>query len=575
MKREAHYLDKGLIHKINKLNIFIELKLCRQYKLLNSQGLSKLTNENKSSDFSKENIENLWQLGFLNADIVYSYKEINIEGIIFVEKKDDIFLYLDERELPAKASGYSNTISNLERIHSEIVPMFHPFRCYVLYQIYNSLKFCNFSSIQILLRSKGFDELITWYINRFNDWSSKKEIPLLFKYWNYVTSLAVISEPGAHNIIFNEVTWDISDSFESIIYRLGILREKVKKLFQTIGETHIEYYRREICEFAELKDPNKYLHLIIRLMKSNERKKLKGHISSAILFLVMAECLRRNLENAFEKKYPEEDECGFGVVSREAKLLLQGSARVLDGDRTVINQFLRRFGLDYGIRINVYVEGNTEFEVLNSEFATNSSVLIINLRGQFKEKQGKGVSFRESLRNDIKSKIFSLILLDGDVSENYRAVQKAAELDEICGMFFVSKPDFEFQNFKIDELTEIAFQLAVKKGLKNHSLDELKKNTGKAKSAKEFFKILHDISPFFLSITKGGNWGKELVKYAIKNPNGKEFGDENDRLINHVIRIIYNGFNVSYEVTRQKYKVDPESGKLIERNAQTGTVVYS
>ncbi len=574
MKREAHYLDKGLIHEINKLNIFIELKLCRQYKLLNSQGLSKLTNENKSSDFSKENIENLWQLGFLNADIVYSYKEINIEGIIFVEKKDDIFLYLDERELPVKASGYSNAISNLERIHSEIIPMFHPFRCYILYQICNSLKF-NYSSIQILLYSKGFDELITWYINRFNDWSSKKEISLLFKYWNYVTSLAVISEPGVHNIIFNEVTWDISDSFESIIYRLGILREKVKKLFQTIGEEYIEYYRDEICTDAETIDPNKNLHLIIRLMKSNERKGLKGHISLAILFLTMAECLRRNLENTFQKKYPEEDECGFGEVFRSAKLLLQSSTRVLDGDRVVANQFLRRFGLDYGIRINVYVEGNTEFEVLNSEFSTNSSVLIINLRGKFKEKQGKGVSFRESLRNDIKSKIFSLILLDGDVSENYRAVRKAAELNEICGMFFVSKPDFEFQNFKIDELTEIAFQLAVKKGLKNHSLNELKKNTGKAKSAKEFFKILHDISPFFLSITKGGNWGKELVKYAIKNPNGKEFGDENDRLINYVVRIIYNGFNVSYEVTRQKYKVDPESGKLIERNAQASTATHS
>jgi len=566
MKREAHYLDKGLIHEINKLNIFIELKLCRQYKLLNSQGLSNLTNENKSSDFSKEDIENLWQLGFLNADVVYSNKEINIEGIVFVEKKDEIFLYLDERELPARDSGYSNAISNLERIRSEIAPMFHPFRCYVLYKIYNSLKFCNFSSIQILLRSEGFNELITWYINRFNDWSSKKEISLLFKYWNYVTSLAVISEPGVHRIIFNKVTCDISDNYKSILDRLIKIREKVVKLFQTIGEVHIEYYRDEICTDAEIIDSNKYLHLIIRLMKSDEREKLKGHISSAILFLTMAECLRRNLELAFQKEYPEEDECGFGEVLRDAKLLLQGSMRVLDGNRVVANQFLRRFGLDYGIRINIYVEGTTEFEALNSEFSTNSEVLIINLRGQFKEKQGKGVSFRESLRNDIKSKIFSLILLDGDVSENYRAVRKAAELDEICGMFFVSKPDFEFQNFKIDELTEIAFQLAAKKGLKSSLLEQLKKETKKAKSAKEFFKILHKQSPIFRSISKGSEWGKALAEYARWNLLGKEFGDENDRLINHVIRIIYHGFHASYEVTKQQQKVDPISGKLIERN---------
>lgn len=574
MKREAYYSDKGLIHEIHKLNIFIEQKRCRQLKLLDSQGLSTLTNENKSSDFSEENIKNLWQLGFLNADIVYSYKEINTEGIIFVEKKGDIFLYSDERELSIKASGYSNAISNLERIHPDIIPMFHQFRCYVLYQIYNKLKLY-FPSIKILLNSKGFDKWIAFQIDTFNKWSSKKETSLLFKYWDYITSIAVISEPGIHSIIFNKVTWDISDNYESILNKLKTLREKVKKLFQTIGEEHIEYYRDEICTDAETIDPNKNLHLIIRLMKSNERKDLKGHISSAILFLTMAECLRRNLENAFQKKYPEEDECGFGEVFRSVKLLLQSSTRVLDGDRVVVNQFLRRFGLDYGIRVNVYVEGDTEFEVLNSEFSTNSSVLIINLRGRFKEKQGKGVSFRESLRNDIKSKIFSLILLDGDVSENYRAIQKAAKADQICGMFFISKPDFEFENFKADELVKVLFQLALENRLKVPSFEKIKEHTSKVNSAKAFFSVLRDQFPIFSSISKGKNWGKALVKYARENPNGKEFGDESDRLINRVIKIIYKIFSVSYEVTRKEYKVDPESGKLIERNAQTGTTTHS
>jgi hypothetical protein len=565
MKREAYYLDKKLIHEINKLNILIEKSNCRQLKLIDSQKLSQLSKNNKSSDFSQKFIINLWQLGFVNADIVYSDKKIDINGLFFSEKKGDMFLYADERELPVKTIGYSNAISDLEDIHPGITPLFHPFRCYVLYQICNTLKL-NFSSVQTLLNTKGFDRLISLHIERYNNWSSKKETSLLLKYWNYITSIAVISEPSVHRIIFNEVTWDISDSYESILDRLKKIREKVVNLFQTIDEVHIEYYRDKICKDAEIIDSNKYLHLIIRLMKSDERKKLKEHISLAILFLTMAECLRRNLELAFQKEYPEEDECGFGEVFRDAKLLLQGSTRVLDGNRVVANQFLRRFGLDYGIRINVYVEGATEFEALNSEFSTNSSVLIINLRGQFKEKQGKGVPFRESLRNDIKSKIFSIILFDGDVSENYRAVQKATELDEICGMFFVSKPDFELQNFNIDELTEIAFQLVAKKGLKGSLLEELKKDTKKAKYAKEFFKILYKQSPIFRSVSKGAEWGKALVEYARWNLLGKEFGDKSDRLINQIIRIIYNGFNASYEVTRQKQKVDPISGKLIERD---------
>jgi len=338
MKREAHCLDEELIHEINKLNILIEKNNCRQLKLMDSQKLSQLSKDNKSSDFSQKFIINLWQLGFLNADIVYSDKKIDINGLFFSEKKGDIFLYADERELPVKTTGYSNAISDLEDIHPGITPLFHTFRCYVLHHMYNTLKL-NFSSVQTLLNTKGFDQLISLHIERFNNWSSKKEASLLLKHWNYITSIAVISEPSVHRTIFNEVIWDISDSYESILERLKKIREKVINLFKTIGEVHIEYYRDKICTDAEIIDSNKYLHLIIRLMKSNERKKLKGHISSAILFLTMAECLRRNLELAFQKEYPEEDEYGFGEVFRDAKLLLQGSTRVLDGNRVQIVRF--------------------------------------------------------------------------------------------------------------------------------------------------------------------------------------------------------------------------------------------
>lgn len=564
MKKANHYLDKKLIHKINKINILIEKSNCRQLKLRDSQNLSQLSKENKSSDFSQKFILNLWQLGFLNADIVYSDKKLHIDGLFLVEKKGERFLYADERKITVKATDYSNAISSLEDIYHDVTPLFHPFRCYVLYHIYNKLKLI-FSSEKTLLNAKDFDRLISLQIGSFNYWLSKEGM-ILLKYWNYITSIVVISEPSVHRSIYNKVACDILDNYKSILDRLKEIREETTNLFQTIGEENIEYYRDEICTDAEIIDSNRNLHLIIRLMKSDERKKLKGHISSAVLFLAMAECLRRNLEFAFQKNYPEEDKCGFGEAFRDTKPLLQGSTRVLDGDRIVANQFLRRLGLDYGIRIKVYVEGNTEFEALNSEFSTNSSVSMINLRGQFKEKHGKGVSFRESLRNDIKSKIFSIILFDSDVSENYKAVQQAVKSNEICGMFFISKPDFELQNFSIDELIEIAFQLAEKKGLKLSILGKLKKETKKAKSAKEFFKILQKQSPIFLSVSKGSEWGKALAEYARWNLLGKEFGDKDDRLINQIIRIIYNGFHASYEVTKQQQKVDPISGKLIERN---------
>ncbi len=567
MKRESFYLKIGVIREINKLNIYIDKNNCRQLDLLNSRELSRITKDNKSSDFSEESINNLWQLGFLNADVVKSNKRVDTEGIVFLDKKDELFLHADERLLPAITNGYADSIAGLEGIPPHIEPLFHPFRCYVLYHIHRILKL-NFTSIQILQNAKGFDNLISWYIKGYNYFTSKTETSLLINYWNTITSIAAISEPVVHHIIFKKVTWDgFYDNYDAIIKRLNKLRDKIINLFLNIGEEHIEHYRKEICRDAEIIDPNKYLHLIIRLMKANERIKLEGHIASAILFLTMAECLRRNLEDAFRKELPEEDECGFGTVSRNTKLLLQGGTRVLDGNRVVANQFLRRFGLDYGIRVNVYVEGQTEFEALMSEFYTNSSILFINLKGQFVERRGKGVAFRESLRNDIKSKTFSLILLDGDISDNFRAVRQAAEADEICGMFFVFKPDFEMHNFSVSELAEVAAQIAQDNGLEIPPLAQIKEHCDKGTTGKKLLKILHDLSPHFSSLSKGGNWGKALVKFAMKNPLSKEYGDENDRTINRIIKIIYNTCSYSYESTRQKYKVDPNTGNLIKRVA--------
>ncbi len=45
----------------------------------------------------------------------------------------------------------------------------------------------------------------------------------------------------------------------------------------------------------------------------------------------------------------------------------------------------------------------------------------------------------------------------------------------------------------------------------------------------------------------------------------KEFGDKKDRLINRVIAIAYRCNSYSYEYTRKKQKVDPQTGELVDR----------
>ena len=72
----------------------------------------------------------------------------------------------------------------------------------------------------------------------------------------------------------------------------------------------------------------------------------------------------------------------------------------------------------------------------------------------------------------IVCKMCGFISIDGDRSDNVRIVRKAAEEDDICGRFFISEPDFEFQNFTLDELEEILWKVCEDRG----APDSIRKN---------------------------------------------------------------------------------------------------
>lgn len=565
MKREDFYLDDKLVRSISDINKLIEMEGCRQIKLVDAKKLSKLSKDSEIMDIESDYIIKLWQLGFLNADIIYSKQQLNNIGLIelFCTEEGE-FCYADERKLELGAHGCLNSFSDLEDLPNGLILLFHPFRCFVLYHINRTLKL-NPSAIQDLLFDKGYEKLVSKHQDYMKKWTSNPETVELFKYWNNIASLCAIAETTAHMRINKKIILSAFESYELTLNKLDRVRDEINKLLSLIGDVAIEYYRQEICCNAEMIDPNKDLHLIIRLMKTSNRDQLKGHIAGSMLFLYMAECLRRNLEDAMNKKYPEEDEIGFGIVNIETKKKLQGSSRVLDGDRLSVNQFLRKFGLDYGLRVNVYVEGDTEYHALLHVFSDNSSVIIKNLRGQVVERGGRGVSFRESLRDDIKTKTFSLILLDGDCQDNIRSVQRAAYEDEICGMFFISKPDFEFENFSISELSKIAYELGKSKGIDDIPFTKIVESTADTSSASDFFLSLVKTDNRFSTLHKGRDWGIALVQYAVNNPLTEIFGEKGDRLINRIIEVTIQCCEYLYEPTYQDYKVDPSTGELVER----------
>lgn len=568
MTRKRYYLNKEIVRKIGELNVHIEVSGCRQLRLLKIDEFARFSRNNQTSTFDKDHIAKLWQIGYIQADIVRTSTPITIDGLVCRHSAETLFLYTDERTIQSLPEDFWTVLGKLRAPSEEVTLLFHPFRCYVLNYIKQivTLTVPESRFIEDADKTEEIEALVSKKRKWLNNWLISPETIRLFKYWNDLISLCVISEPSAHRAIYHRVGQHNSfESHEAILEKLHNLQPEVNSLFQIIGEEAIESYRQEICEQAERIDPNKNLHLIIRLMNANKRERLEGSISAAMLFLSMAETLRWNLERTFNKEYPEEDELGFGEVFPDAKIEFQGSTRVLDGNRIAANQFLRRFGLDYGIRANIYVEGDTEFEILSQEFSGNSSILVINLKGAFVEKHGKGVYFRESLRNDIKAKTFSLIVLDSDVSDNYRAVKQAALNDEICGKFFVSTPDFEIKNFSLAELSEVIWQIAQDNDIQDVTLNDIQQATKNVKSGKGLFKAVRAISLDLLNVAKGKMWGQYLLQHARNHPLGKEFGDKNDRLISQIIRLGHRCCSFSYETTRQGFRVDPETGDLIKR----------
>ncbi len=112
-------------------------------------------------------------------------------------------------------------------------------------------------------------------------------------------------------------------------------------------------------------DSNKSLHVLLRLTSWHQRNKLKNAIGGSVLRLTMAEIIRRPLEAALKIELPEEDEMGYGQWFNGARKALYGTNRVLDAPKEEIKDFLVEAGLDFGVKVRCYLEGETEFGAIN------------------------------------------------------------------------------------------------------------------------------------------------------------------------------------------------------------------
>jgi len=549
---------------------------------LTAKELADFAHKRGLSWYREEHIHHLWKLGLLKADLIVSTQPLDEAGLIHVgqeqaDEDESRFVYADARLPQLVQDSSSISLEEMQAVPSTLKLFFHPFRYSVLQQFERLVP--DFTPIQMLYSqmyrtSESMAIRLQWT-------PPTQEYLLTTQRWNDEASLLVATEPCFYEHIFQHLHfrffqthplqrgWSQEDDSDTISnagfkeLRADIDQHwnDVANHYRTLDANRLRQLHYDLCHQTRMLDSNTNVLTILRLADEDLRLKLEGQLGGAMLLRTMAEVLRRATEEVFLTQLQEEDEW-----KDDTKEKLFGSRRLFDGSRHADNELLRQRGLSYGPRLRWYVEGDTEFWGLSDIFRTigATDIEILNLRGQVVQKNS--IAFRESLRSDLRMGIFSFVSLDKDVSQNFQAIRTAIQQDQICGSIFISSPDFEFDNFDLSELQEIVWNMALERGA-----DETKKSsflnlTSSASKGSTFNngakQASSDISELW-GISKGENWGKRLMQYALAHPN-KLNGET--RLCIRAIRQAFNSRTSSYNYNRLHYRVDPETGQLVKRD---------
>ncbi len=606
--------NENVLSKIDELHKFILAEGIWQHKLLKTSpfaikmqgyGISTFHTGEDLCLFAKNGIikaDGIWLS--LDSDQQYDYllpiKQYNghkaylFKNIKDTSKIDLTYLYLLD-----------------EKNKQPITCYFHPYRIYGVNHLFNLAK-RNIASEQPFLDidylkhlNKIDAEEIESYLKSDNIW---KDI----RFYNTLIDLCILSEVAFHSYIFQTILHPKSRTYEDILELRNELRLSLKDVYEFIGLDTIELLRDWFVREIEDEDPNITVHALLRMMKPEERLRLKGKLGLSMLFVEMSEVLRRAAEFYFETELCEENKVRGEWYFDDFMKEQFGTTRILD-EPIAKTEFIRLLGLDYTLRAKIYVEGDTEYGFLKEIFADIHAIQIIDLNGIFIEKNI--IAFRENLREDKRLHLFSFIFLDKDRQDNVRVVKKAISDNDFFGMFFISDPDFEYGNFSVGELytafcnynnieenPEFKIKVgSIKSGsdffyiinefhdpifgirlvsdkdfysgnfspidlytafCNHHNIKENPKfKTDDVKSGKDFLNVVRELHPNqkFTSKTfcKSEKWGEALAKFAYKS-------DKNRPLLKFV-RQIMTSLDCGYEWHKQIYKVDCDSGLLVKK----------
>lgn len=345
---------------------------------------------------------------------------------------------------------------------------FHPFR---IYPFLRAIKLCNLNiTASSSLNRDSFQNFLNGAIGFL---PSLKVIESEVKLADQVSNLAILLEPLFWPKITSKTTLSSPNclSLGEFEVQLKPYNDKVLEFIKGLDpEIWQSYHERLRIEAARL-DDNHELYILLRLSPWAKRKNITGNIGGALWLRHIAEVIRLAFEEVHGVQWSEEDEA-FGIWREGTKTRLYGSERPIQKALTTRPHIAFEFGLHTGSPVRWYVEGDTEYQAASYVLpkAALAGIEFINLKGVFKENANAPMRFEDHLKNDRELKRFSFISFDADRMDNVKLLKKHIEQNNIVGYVNLNQPDFEFENFSVDELIEIAIQLDGTLGFDSKSL---------------------------------------------------------------------------------------------------------
>jgi hypothetical protein len=161
---------------------------------------------------------------------------------------------------------------------------------------------------------------------------------------------------------------------------------------------------------------------------------------------------------------------------------------------------------------------------------------------------------KDALREDLALRRFSVISFDRDVRANERAIRRQVEQHHVVGSINANDPDFEFANFSLHELVEIAALIDECLGFDGKRVRnaESKGIYGGKAFAERYSRVSERrCSP------QGKEWGEALAAHAIKNPVNPRTGAERPLL--RIVSAACWAWHSDYDFQKEHVTFDPQA----------------